>query len=926
MEAILRFTALADTSGAIAGFDKLKTSMKNVSTSAGSAWDSLKNGVSNATTYGKVIASEFGDKAKSSIESLSASIGDFAKNPLGAMQSGVTGLIGKMGPFAIGLGGIATGAAAAGAAIFKLAASAADEMEALENLSHQTGMSTQDLQALKQIAAECGMEGLDLGRTIGMLNAQLGDGKGDFIDALNKMGIEMTDIATGKPKDAVTLLDEMRVQLLALPEGAERAQAAQDALGGRLKEMIPILMSGNGSLREMMDTMKGTGVVTDDLTKEKLLKFDEQMDKLGRTWTGFMNQLKGWLGGVMATLFEWFGKVSDSVGWLADKFGKMTDKLGFTKPKVESVTQATKNLTTEVKQATETTTKFNFSQEQQEQFAQEAADKIKKQREEIEKLREATQAALNPMDALAKKIQEQVNIGFARADVVKLYSDQIIESARKQQELSGKLSDNNIALLEAAYNYKLTKDRVSDFTGTIQINTGTLQDNSTALVDNAKYVNELKEKKAKEAAIFDVTSLGVTKNSELLLNNGEVMTKVAKSGETAMTGLGNVVSTTLTNMTQSIAKAATEWMGPIQGFAAGALSAIMEGFLNPWMEKLTEVGNIFSNWLTGLLSGKGGGGLFGNIIGALTGGGGNGVAGQVASNAGLAGTVSGWLGIGGSSAGVVAGTTALTGSAASAAYGTSGMIGGMSGVSSSAAAGGSGFLSSLGAFATNPWTIGIAAAGALGYLGYQWATGPNSYQALAEETKRDLGVSVSDGQVKAFMDAVGIPENKAWDYRVQIEQSPMYMAYLLALGKKPHTKWEAFQKPLAWGAVKDMWAPYNSVYSNWCGNEQKLTAIPWSNMLIPNAKDPITELGVNPWDIENVPQYQKGIDYVPSRHLAILDPGEAVLTAEQNKARGVTVIVRVEGPVYGLDHLDAKIEKSIDRTLRRGGLRKLARA
>jgi len=141
---------------------------------------------------------EFGralESNKSSFENLGRSIQDFARNPVQAAQGAITGFLETLGPTALALGGIATAVIAAGVAFTKLGIAAANELEQLENLSAQTGISTQDLQALQAVAKAAGLESLDLGRTIGMLNKQLADGKGDFVDTIKKLGLSLTDLS-----------------------------------------------------------------------------------------------------------------------------------------------------------------------------------------------------------------------------------------------------------------------------------------------------------------------------------------------------------------------------------------------------------------------------------------------------------------------------------------------------------------------------------------------------------------------------------------------------------------------------------------------------------------------------------------------------------------------------------------------------------
>ncbi len=536
--------------------------------------------------------------------------------------------------------------------------------------------------------------------------------------------------------------------------------------------------------------------------------------------------------------------------------------------------------------------------------------------DELKKLKEETEKTLRPADELAEKLRKQLSLGFSQNQLVARYKDEIIKATEKQLAMTGQVSEATAALYEMAVEMDSQKNRtIPDYGGAVIDMTVKLGNMGASLGEIKTKFDDLPLTVSKDRMIDVVNEAGNV--DERFKHLASDQGGIHKSKE-KMTEFGQTVSTTLTNMTQEIADKVTGWAGPFQDFASAALSALMEGLFKPLISELTSVGNRIGNWIGGLLSGKGGGfSLPGISLGSgKTGGGIGGINIGVGD---IGKTIGGWLGLGGGSAIGIGGTATgagLAGITAGAGATEAGFLAGMSGVSSTtgAAAGGSAFLSSLGAFASNPITIGVAAAGALAYFGYKWATGPNSYEALAEETSRDLGVNVSPDQVEAFMNAAGIKENKAWDHRVEIEQSPMFMAWLLSLGKKPRTKWEAFQGPLAWGATQSMWGPYNDVYSRWLGEELKVTAIPWQSLLVPGGKYPE---GVNPWEPANIPKYEKGTDYVTHDQLAFLHKGEAVIPAAQNRPGPQ---ITINGPIYGFDDFKRRVAQAIKQAYNDGGL------
>lgn len=242
--------------------------------------------------------------SKLNFENLGRSVQNFASNPVATAQAGITSLASSMGPLAVGMVTAAGAIALAAKELFDLGAQAASEAESLNNLSIATGLRTQELQALAQIAKEAGLESLDLGRTIGKLNEQLGSKEGgDFTKALVANGIALED-SSGKAKSAITLLDELRAQFINISDPVERAQAMQAALGGRLRDLIPLLMQSNEGLAAQIKIMEETGPVWDDITQRKLLAFDKGLDTIGRTWQGIVTDIKAGVGSILGDLTE----------------------------------------------------------------------------------------------------------------------------------------------------------------------------------------------------------------------------------------------------------------------------------------------------------------------------------------------------------------------------------------------------------------------------------------------------------------------------------------------------------------------------------------------------------------------------------------------------------------------------------------------
>ena len=259
----------------------------------------IRNAMATADKFGQVLPDsfkKFADAAKKAeqstagasggIASLGQTLTDFARNPLQATQAGITSLLEKMGPLAVGIGGFATAAVAAGIAIFKMGTDAADAAEQIKNLSYSTGMTVVQVQALQRLGKEAGVG--DLTAKIEMLNIQLGKPEGgEFTEAILRM-----NIAVKQGAGAVYYLEEIRKKLSEIPTQTERAEAGAAAFGRRLwHDLAPLVMNTSRSITESMGEIENSTAVMTESQMEGLTKLDEELDVHGRAWVGLKNKI-----------------------------------------------------------------------------------------------------------------------------------------------------------------------------------------------------------------------------------------------------------------------------------------------------------------------------------------------------------------------------------------------------------------------------------------------------------------------------------------------------------------------------------------------------------------------------------------------------------------------------------------------------------
>jgi hypothetical protein len=247
------------------------------------------------------------DKASATINSVSKSLGGFGKQ-VGTVQQAVNALAtgsipglssslssltrmisGSIGPWGL----LAGAAAAAGGAMVTMAVDAANAAEELENMSAMTGLASSDLEALQKISQDAGLGTANLATSIGNLNRQLASGEGgEFARVLSALGGSIRD-NSGEVKDAITVLDEMRSALLAIGSPTLRAQLANAGLGKSLRELIPLLLNSDKSLREQIEAMKDSGRVMDEVTQKNMKKLDKALDEAAADWDKLKNKIVG---------------------------------------------------------------------------------------------------------------------------------------------------------------------------------------------------------------------------------------------------------------------------------------------------------------------------------------------------------------------------------------------------------------------------------------------------------------------------------------------------------------------------------------------------------------------------------------------------------------------------------------------------------
>lgn len=793
--------------------------------------DRLTEASEKATRFGQVLDPtvqnmlDFGKATETSgfsIEGLGRTLTDFAQNPLQAVKSGIGGFLESLGPTAVAIGGIGVAAALAGKEFFDLAQRGADEAQQLVNLSAKTGLTTQQLQALQQIGKEAGLENLDLGRTIGMLNQQLATGEessGAFAKALRSFGISIED-GNGHTKDAITLLDQLKTYLQGITDPTERAQKAQEALGGRLRDLIPLILDSTKSLSEQIATMEATGPVWDNITTVRLVALHKGFAQVTTVWDTLVANIEAGAGAIIdgftgiadAAERELVAKtvkaIKDAEAELA-KYGITVDKSGKSwNEYTDSLALAQnefKNMQGAMQAMGESFRVYNTftvaSIESMDAFKariaailaghKDLADLYAKEADLQKQLKEAEDSndrdrALVIANQVAG-IKETIKAKEEQEAAWKKINNELIESENGLLDLWSKELKRSIA----DYNTSMTLLKPPQIQGVDEELLNSLfpsPDQIKLYTDNEMqaWIDGMSEKGLKGEKVW-----------------AEIQADISKESQKTQNSIQQSIAHTFDQTERALADDLVHWKGfgdsiksIFQDLAAGLIRVLEQVLFNP-LEKL--LGNAITSLLGFSSAGAGGaGGLFGvgGLFGAL------GLGGAL-----LPGTLTG-LGAATGYGAISAGTLSAAGADLAASLGIAGGTGGAgAGLAGLLGLGGGAGLLGLGSL-TIP-VIGAAIAGlsvALPKL-ISAIQGPNSWQAGSPEAMRDFGINLSASQFQQFAGGLGLSEAQTWNIRKDLESSPLFLTQIAAPLAQAQGTMSQFLKDLE--TVKTSWGTFN---------------------------------------------------------------------------------------------------------------------
>lgn len=213
-----------------------------------------------------------------------------------------------------GLGMAADAFSSAGRAAFGFAATVANNVDSLNDLSQRTGIGVEALQAFQMAAKLAGME--DATAAIQKLTLSIGQAaESGKTDAFTKLGLNFAELQAMSPEDQFRAV-QTAIAGLATP--AEKAAAAVAIFGKAGVEMLPLFSQNIGEIEQRMRRL-GAIVGTDQV--EAIGSMNDALDMVRATFEGIVGNVVGNLAPVVESLaneillmVESFNGVSGSGG------------------------------------------------------------------------------------------------------------------------------------------------------------------------------------------------------------------------------------------------------------------------------------------------------------------------------------------------------------------------------------------------------------------------------------------------------------------------------------------------------------------------------------------------------------------------------------------------------------------------------------
>lgn len=198
--------------------------------------------------------------------------------------------------------------------------------ESIDNMSHATGLSANQLQTYQVILNRTGLELTDLQVSFRTLATKMQEAQKPGSEAA-KMFSELGIILTGAEGPA-EMLDIVADKLKEMPDGFQKTATATDLLGRSGMKLIPALKDGSAAFTEAGESARLMGVIMGEEAREKAMKLDDAMDDLKLSQQALSNTVGTVLAPAMTIVVNGMTAGINKITSFIQRFDEVKDKSG----------------------------------------------------------------------------------------------------------------------------------------------------------------------------------------------------------------------------------------------------------------------------------------------------------------------------------------------------------------------------------------------------------------------------------------------------------------------------------------------------------------------------------------------------------------------------------------------------------------------
>lgn len=199
----------------------------------------------------------------------------------------ITSMIGTpMGKLGVAIGAVAVG-------MFALAKQTADTGEEFLRLSKTTGLTVEQLSAMRYAAeqSETAFSAFTTGLKFLNKNIQEAQEPGNELAAVFKaLKVDTHDATTGAIRPALSVFLDLADRIASVEDPSIKVSAALKVFGRSGSELLPLLSQGGEGIRKLMAEAEAAGVVMSGQTAEASDELNDSLNRLSATFRGLGQQ------------------------------------------------------------------------------------------------------------------------------------------------------------------------------------------------------------------------------------------------------------------------------------------------------------------------------------------------------------------------------------------------------------------------------------------------------------------------------------------------------------------------------------------------------------------------------------------------------------------------------------------------------------